>query len=70
MIEVFKTNITEAAIAEKIIAELKLMLPMAKINFDLQGFDNILRVEISTRNTLQLIQQHLHQAGFYCEILE
>ncbi len=70
MVEVFKTNVTEAAIAEKIMAELKLILPMAKINFDLEDCDNILRVEINTGNALMLIQEHFHQAGFQCEVLK
>ncbi len=70
MVEVFKTNVTQSAVAEKITVELSHLLPFAKINFDLQDCDKILRVELSTSEAFIRIQQHLQQAGFSCELLE
>ncbi|MBL7858530.1 MAG: hypothetical protein JNM57_12640 [Cyclobacteriaceae bacterium] len=70
MVEVFKTNITQAAVAEKVTTELSRMLPLAKINFDLEDCDHILRIELNANEPFPQIQQHLQQAGFVCEVLE
>jgi hypothetical protein len=45
VVEVFKTNITAKKDAKKIINALKILLPLAKIKFDLDDYDNILRIE-------------------------
>jgi hypothetical protein len=45
VVEVFKTNITEKKDAKKIINALQILLPLAKINFNLDDYDNILRIE-------------------------
>jgi len=70
MVEVFKTNVTESAIAEKIMTELKLIVPMAKVNFDLEDCDHILRIELNANGNFLKIKQHLQQAGFQCDVLE
>ncbi len=45
VVEVFKTNIKSPDTAQFIIEKLKELLPNAKINFDLEDCDCILRVE-------------------------
>ena len=45
MIEVFKTNITEAQKANQIALKIQTILPGAQINFDLEDCDKILRIE-------------------------
>ena len=45
IVEVFKTNIESFVKAELLLQELKKLLPHAKINFDLDDCDHILRIE-------------------------
>lgn len=45
MVEVFKTNVNSQDHASEIVHALQKMLPFAKINFDLEDCDKILRVE-------------------------
>ncbi len=45
VVEVFKTNVTDMEVANKIISDLSITLPQSKINFDLTDCDNILRIE-------------------------
>jgi hypothetical protein len=45
MVEVFKTNVKQKKKAFEIIASLQMILPDAKINFDLDDCDKILRIE-------------------------
>jgi hypothetical protein len=69
MIEVFKTNIAEAASAQKIIALLLLHLPGRKINIDLHDCDKVLRVEggdFLPAAVMLLVRER----GFYCGKLE
>lgn len=69
MVEVFKTNISDEQTAALILEQLWIKLPDAKINFDLEDCDHILRVE-SEVIVPQLIQELLQQQGFCCEVLE
>ncbi len=69
MVEVFKTNITDRASAALILEGLHNKIPNAKINFDLEDCDNILRVEddhVSIQPIIELFQSQ----GFYCKVLE
>jgi hypothetical protein len=69
MIEVFKTNIDEAASAQKIIALLLQHLPGRKINIDLHDCDKVLRIEgcdFLPAAVMLLVKQH----GFICAVLE
>ena len=68
MVEVFKTNITDKEQADKIVQQLQVYLPAAKINFDLDDCDNILRVE-SPHISLSDITELVAAMGFYCEAL-
>lgn len=70
MVEVFKTNVVDAAVAEKIAFDLNQIIPLTRINFDLDDCDRILRVDVSTQYVAALVQEHLQKEGFICEILE
>ena len=48
MIEVFKTNVSSEKKSKIIIDALHLLLPNAKINFDLEDSDKILKIESSS----------------------
>lgn len=48
MIEVFKTNVSSEKNSKIIIDALHLLLPNAKINFDLEDCDKILKIESSS----------------------
>lgn len=45
LIEIFKTNVNNPQLANKIIAELNQLYPEYRINFDLEDCDNVLRIE-------------------------
>lgn len=70
MVEVFKTNVTQADLAERLRAELNHHLPTAKINFDLEDCDHILRVDVNTLQAIMFVQRHLKNNGFICQVLE
>jgi hypothetical protein len=69
IVEVFKTNVLDKRTAEKISVELTILFPNARINFDLDDCDRILRVE-SERITPTEVAQVLSSKGFVCEVLE
>jgi hypothetical protein len=69
MVEVFKTNVQEVDDANAIIQELLEHFPSAKINFDLEDCDKILRVEGSTIIDRPIIDL-LFIKGFRCEVLK
>jgi hypothetical protein len=69
MIEVFKTNVCEAAEAYHIVAMLLQHFPCSKINFDLHDCDKILRMEgedFENKKVVRLVTEK----GFACTILE
>lgn len=68
MVEVFKTNVEDKIIADKIIAELQ-MLFGGNINFDLDDCDKILRVE-NEEIIPEKISEVLICKGYNCEVLE
>ena len=70
MVEVFKTNVTDTEVANKIINDLTFHLPESKINFDLTDCDNILRVESKSTITAESITEHIVRWGYVCEALE
>lgn len=70
MVGVFKTNINSKKKAKQVITFLKELFPVAKINFDLEDCDNILRIEtVEDSIDDQLIIELMHQNGFYTEAL-
>jgi hypothetical protein len=59
MIEVFKTNVTRKAVANRLIAQLALLFPGSRVNFDLEDCDKVLRVEgldICCEKTIALLK--------------
>lgn len=69
MIEVFKTNVQGKRVAKMIIMDLAQLLPNAKINFDLEDCDNILRIEchhLIVGDVIEIVKLN----GFSCEVLE
>lgn len=69
MVEVFKTNVEEAAEAHSIVAMLLQHFPYSKINFDLHDCDKVLRIEgedFENKKVVSLVTQK----GFTCTVLE
>lgn len=69
MLEIFKTNVRKVSEAKKLVILLLDHFPGAKINFDLEDCDNILRVEgkdfVPEKVTL-LVKEN----GFTCNVLD
>lgn len=68
-VEVFKTNVTTPQHAEMVVGRIKRILPVGRVNFDLDDCDNILRVE-ATEIQVQPILNLLLDLGFTCTLLE
>jgi len=68
MVEVFKTNVEDKLIADKIAAELQSLFG-GNVNFDLDDCDKILRVE-SDEIIPEKISKVLTCKGFFCEVLD
>lgn len=69
MVEVFKTNVTSAAQAKKVVKMLRLHFPESHINFDLEDCDKVLRVEASVCKPEKVILL-VQEKGFACYTLE
>ena len=69
MVEVFKTNVSEKAVADLLRQSLQKEFPACRINFDLHDRDRILRMEGSTICT-RTVRGLLQTEGFECELLE
>ncbi|MBS1773810.1 MAG: hypothetical protein JST82_13200 [Bacteroidetes bacterium] len=68
MIEVFKTNVKEAAVSEMLVQQLLQHYPNGKITFDLEDCDSILRIaehNINAEHVIALLARH----GYCCEML-
>lgn len=70
MIAVFKTNVRLQKDARHVIATLKKQIDHAKINFDLEDCDNILRIAGTKRSAYRTVRNCLHELGYQCEILD
>lgn len=68
MVELFKTDVSDAAIAEKILTDLKTTIEFTRINFDLDDCDKILRLE-ADHLPLEEIKSILHGLGVNFELL-
>ena len=69
MVEVFKTNVGGQGAASLLLIRLQQQLPGARINFDLQDCDRILRVEgngLVPEEVIRLVEEE----GFFCKALE
>ncbi|WP_333600918.1 hypothetical protein [Flavobacterium sp.] len=70
MIAIFKTNVQFQMDALQIVDSLEKKLVNAKINFDLEDCDKILRIAGTNSSKNQYIQHYMQQLGYYCEILD
>lgn len=69
MIEIFKTNVKTELEAFVLKELLQNVFEHAKINFDLEDRDSILRVDgIAPQNTTEVVRS-LNRYGYRCEIL-
>jgi hypothetical protein len=69
-VEVFKTNVILEKETLLVIQKLRYIFPEAKINFDLDDCDNILRVEFyKDVNYVRLIEEIVSTLGFEIESL-
>lgn len=68
MVEVFKTNVQKSDEAQVVIKNLLEHFPNAKINFDLEDCDRILRIENETKIALFVINL-VKKNGFTCKEL-
>jgi hypothetical protein len=69
MVEVFKTNVQEYAVAQQLAALLRNHFPGSKINFDLDDCDKVLRIEgryLKTEKVMTLVKEK----GFLCVALD
>lgn len=67
-IEIFKTNIQEQSQAEEVRGALINILPDARINFDLDDCDKILRIENLNFNS-SVIVSVVEELGFLCKVM-
>jgi hypothetical protein len=70
MIEVFKTNVLFQKDALQIVDTLEKIMTHAKINFDLEDCDKILRIEATNTFKNNDIMNFLKGQGYNCEILD
>lgn len=68
MVEVFKTNITDLKTAKALIRQLQRQLPGAKLSFDLEDCDRILRV-ISDDCPVNVTERFMNSKGYLCSVL-
>ncbi len=68
MVEVFKTNVEEVELSERLIQQLIAQFPDSLINFDMDDCDKILRVEAACVAPEKIIQI-LNSNGYSCEVL-
>lgn len=69
-VDVFKTNINNLQAANYITSIIASFMPSAKISFDLEDCDRILRIEGESLLPSKLIIQLFAQEGFSCQELE
>ncbi|MBL0257385.1 MAG: hypothetical protein IPQ03_07580 [Bacteroidetes bacterium] len=69
MVEIFKTDIETQYTAELARMRLLDLFPHAKINFDLEDCDRILRIE-GRDFSIHLIIEAINILGYNCEILD
>ncbi|MBA2498673.1 MAG: hypothetical protein H0V30_03005 [Chitinophagaceae bacterium] len=69
MVEVFKTNVNDAELAQQLIHKLLNYFSFFRVNFDLDDCDKILRVEGETilpEKVIELVLDH----GCFCQVLD
>lgn len=69
MIEIFKTNIQHKSQAMVVLNILRKDLSNARINFDLDDSDRILRIDGIDASEVPVVENILGNLGFNCEVL-
>ncbi len=67
-IEIFQTNVADESAANLIVKSLLALLPDARINFDLEDCDKILRIEHAYIPIAE-IESEVSALGFSCRVL-
>ena len=68
-VEIFKTDVQEAARAKRVIAMLGRKHPDYLVNFDIEDVDRILRIESTTAQISSVeIESLVADLGVYCKI--
>ncbi|MEP7264048.1 MAG: hypothetical protein ABI772_06110 [Bacteroidota bacterium] len=67
MVEVFKTNVVSKQEASLLVEVLQKKYPHAKINFDLDDCDRILRMKGFVE--AEEVEYLLTQKGYYCKVI-
>lgn len=70
MIEIFKTNVKTELEAFVLIELLQNVFVHAKINFDLEDCDRILRVDGINSQDISEVERNLNKYGYRCKILQ
>ncbi len=68
VVEVFQTDVNSEDLALQVIEQLALAMPGAKINFDLEDCDRILRIA-DFQVDIALIYSVASEFGIFCELL-
>lgn len=68
MVEIFKTNVSTKKQAKHILLVLKSKYPNAKLNFDIEDIDRILRVQDQNISITALLED-LHQLNIEAIVL-
>ena len=69
MIEIFKTNVEDSSESIILLQKLSRYFPKHKINFDLNDWEKILRVQGEDIEVEKIIRL-LNQENYQCEVLE
>lgn len=71
MVEVFKTNVKSEQSAQRVISKLSKTHPEAKISFDLEDCDNILRVAFHSKKAdIKRLKEIVASLGFSIQVLK
>lgn len=71
MVEVFKTNVTDHAVAKDLIAEIHTRFDSYRANFDLEDCDRILRIKsVEEAICVSAVIALLQQLGWQAMVLE
>lgn len=69
MVEIFKTNVSTKKQAKHILLVLQSKYPNAKLNFDIEDIDRILRVQ-DQNISINALLEDLHQLNIEAIVLE
>ena len=68
-VEVFKTNVSDPEQAKRLVDQIERTFTTAKVNFDLEDCDRILRVEFEEQIQSDLLIDLLKDIGYVAEVL-